>query len=124
TPGSVGPAPDRVRRRRGRFSASSGGYPLRQAATRGSGPENHHRPVSPMRELDRRAADTSTPVPGSTGPSARVGIVGAGRVGHALARGLEAAGRAVEGPLGRGEAPDAEVVLLCVPDSEIGAAAE
>jgi predicted short-subunit dehydrogenase-like oxidoreductase (DUF2520 family) len=52
-----------------------------------------------------------------------VAIVGAGRVGSALARALEAAGVEVVGPSGRGEAPRAEVALLCVPDGEIATAA-
>ena len=54
-----------------------------------------------------------------------VAIVGRGRGGTALAgaRGA-AAGVAVAGPLGRGEPARAEVVLLCVPDAEIEAAAE
>jgi predicted short-subunit dehydrogenase-like oxidoreductase (DUF2520 family) len=55
----------------------------------------------------------------------RVGIVGAGRVGTALARALRDAGATVEGPLGRGERPvGCDAILLCVPDGEIGAAAE
>jgi predicted short-subunit dehydrogenase-like oxidoreductase (DUF2520 family) len=52
-----------------------------------------------------------------------IAIVGAGRLGPALAASLEAVGVAVEGPLGRGAQPDAGVVLLCVPDGEIAAAA-
>jgi predicted short-subunit dehydrogenase-like oxidoreductase (DUF2520 family) len=41
-----------------------------------------------------------------------------------LSAALREAGRDVIGPLGRGERPSAaDVVLLCVPDSEIGAAA-
>jgi predicted short-subunit dehydrogenase-like oxidoreductase (DUF2520 family) len=52
-----------------------------------------------------------------------VAIVGAGRLGSALARALRAAEVAVEGPLGRGGAPSSDVVLLCVPDGEIPAAA-
>jgi predicted short-subunit dehydrogenase-like oxidoreductase (DUF2520 family) len=55
---------------------------------------------------------------------ARIGIVGRGRVGTALASGLRAAGYRVDGPAGRGEVPDGDVLLLCVPDSEIEAAAE
>jgi predicted dinucleotide-binding enzyme len=51
-------------------------------------------------------------------------IVGAGRLGHALAAALRAAGIEVDGPLGRGASPQADVVLLCVPDGEIRAAAE
>ncbi len=55
----------------------------------------------------------------------RVGIVGPGRVGTALARALRAAAVAVEGPLGRGERPErCDAILLCVPDGEIAAAAE
>jgi predicted short-subunit dehydrogenase-like oxidoreductase (DUF2520 family) len=55
----------------------------------------------------------------------RVGIVGRGRVGTALARALRDAGVEVEGPLGRGERPArCDAVVLCVPDSEIEAAAE
>jgi predicted short-subunit dehydrogenase-like oxidoreductase (DUF2520 family) len=48
-------------------------------------------------------------------------IVGAGRLGTALAAALTDAGVSVEGPLGRGaDGGDAGVVLLCVPDQEIG----
>ena len=51
-------------------------------------------------------------------------IVGRGRLGPALAAALDAAGRRVLGPLGRGaDGAGADVVLLCVPDAEIGAAA-
>lgn len=51
-------------------------------------------------------------------------IVGAGRLGRALARALDGAGIAVEGPLGRAATePDSEIVLLCVPDAEIANAA-
>jgi len=51
--------------------------------------------------------------------------VGAGRLGTALAPALRDAGVAVTGPLRRGEPvpPDAEAVLLCVPDRAIAAAA-
>jgi predicted short-subunit dehydrogenase-like oxidoreductase (DUF2520 family) len=53
-----------------------------------------------------------------------IAIVGAGRLGTALAAALRAGGFAVRGPLGRGQdVPDAKVVLLCVPDGEIAAAA-
>ena len=55
----------------------------------------------------------------------RVGLVGPGRVGTALARALRDAGVDVEGPLGRGERPmGCDAILLCVPDGEIAAAAE
>jgi predicted short-subunit dehydrogenase-like oxidoreductase (DUF2520 family) len=55
----------------------------------------------------------------------RVGIVGAGRVGSALATALREANVDVEGPLGRGERPEGcDAIVLCVPDAEIEAAAE
>jgi predicted short-subunit dehydrogenase-like oxidoreductase (DUF2520 family) len=55
----------------------------------------------------------------------RVGLVGPGRVGTALARALRDAGVQVEGPLRRGERPErCDAILLCVPDGEIAAAAE
>jgi predicted short-subunit dehydrogenase-like oxidoreductase (DUF2520 family) len=54
----------------------------------------------------------------------RVGVVGAGRVGTALAAALREAGVAVEGPAGRGEVPSGcDAIVLCVPDAEIEAAA-
>jgi predicted short-subunit dehydrogenase-like oxidoreductase (DUF2520 family) len=54
-----------------------------------------------------------------------VAVIGAGRVGRALAAALRQAGVEVEGPLGRGERPGtARAVILCVPDGEIPAAAE
>lgn len=69
-----------------------------------------------MRELDVPDPHTSL--------SGRVAVVGAGRMGTALADGLRAAGVLVSGPLGRdAEANDASVVLLAVTDSEIAAAA-
>lgn len=51
----------------------------------------------------------------------RVAIVGAGRLGTALAAALTREGVVVEGPLGRGERPSAavDIVLLCVPDAAI-----
>ena len=68
-----------------------------------------------MRELDRIASESTLE---------RCAIVGAGRLGHALAAALRDAGVEVEGPLGRGARPEAPVVLLTVPDGEIRAAAE
>jgi predicted short-subunit dehydrogenase-like oxidoreductase (DUF2520 family) len=63
-----------------------------------------------MRELDR--------IPHS------LAIVGAGRLGTALAAALRSKGLDVDGPLGRGAiAADADAVLLCVPDGAIAAAA-
>ena len=55
----------------------------------------------------------------------RVAIVGAGRLGTALAAAVADAGLVVEGPLRRGESPSpaASAVLLCVPDGRIEAAA-
>jgi predicted short-subunit dehydrogenase-like oxidoreductase (DUF2520 family) len=53
----------------------------------------------------------------------RVGVVGRGRLGTALAAGLRAAGVDVDGPAGRGEVPRGEAIVLCVPDAEIPAAA-
>lgn len=54
-----------------------------------------------------------------------VAVVGAGRLGTALAAALRAAGHDVAGPLRRGEAPrpGVGVVLLCVPDQAISDAA-
>lgn len=52
-----------------------------------------------------------------------IAVVGAGRLGTALAAALRASGLPVEGPLGRGADPRADAVLLCVPDGEIAAAA-
>jgi predicted short-subunit dehydrogenase-like oxidoreductase (DUF2520 family) len=52
-----------------------------------------------------------------------IAVIGAGRLGTALAAALRAAGLTVDGPLGRGAAPEAAIVLLCVPDGEIAAAA-
>lgn len=55
---------------------------------------------------------------------ARVAIVGDGRVGRAIGSALRNAGVEVQGPLGRGATgQDADLVLLAVPDAEIGAAA-
>jgi predicted short-subunit dehydrogenase-like oxidoreductase (DUF2520 family) len=70
-----------------------------------------------VRELDRRAADTHVRGPAS------LGIVGAGRLGTALAHALREAGYEVDGPAGRGEVPRGEAIVLCVPDSDIRAAA-
>jgi predicted short-subunit dehydrogenase-like oxidoreductase (DUF2520 family) len=57
-------------------------------------------------------------------PDGFVDIIGRGRMGEALASALERAGVPVRGPLGRGATGEgAAVVLLCVPDREIGSAA-
>ena len=52
-----------------------------------------------------------------------VGVVGAGRLGTALASALAATGVIVDGPSGRNESPDGDAIVLCVPDAEIPAAA-
>lgn len=60
-------------------------------------------------------------------PRLRLAIVGGGLLGTALASGLTAAGHEVTGPLGRdyvaADVCAADVVLLCVPDDQIAAAA-
>src|SRR5918997_1021967 len=62
---------------------------------------------------------------GPTSQMSRIAIIGRGRLGTALTAALRAAGRPVEGPLGRGEppSPGTAAVLLCVPDSEIASVA-
>jgi predicted short-subunit dehydrogenase-like oxidoreductase (DUF2520 family) len=70
-----------------------------------------------MWELER---DSSSDTPAYT----RLAVVGRGRLGSALAVAFAQAGYTVLGPLGRGaDGRGADAVLLCVPDSEIGAAA-
>lgn len=87
------------------------------------GPRSHHHSFDHadrylgMRELER---ETSV----DKHPCARVSVIGRGRLGHALTPALRAAGYEVDGPLGRGaDGANADVVLLCVPDAEIAAAA-
>jgi len=52
-------------------------------------------------------------------------VIGGGRLGRTLVAALRTAGWPVDGPLGRGEQPGAgaAIVLLCVPDAQIAAAA-
>lgn len=70
-----------------------------------------------MWELER---ETTTPALARL----RCAIVGAGRLGRAMASGLHEAGFTIEGPLGReARCPDADVVILAVPDAEIANAA-
>lgn len=71
-----------------------------------------------MRELERESSSVATPC--------RLTLVGQGRLGHALGHALEAVPEfEVEGPLGHGaDGTGADVVLLCVPDRAIAAAAE
>jgi predicted short-subunit dehydrogenase-like oxidoreductase (DUF2520 family) len=53
-----------------------------------------------------------------------IAVIGAGRLGGAMAAALAAAGLRVNGPLGRGaDGAGSDAVLLCVPDGEIAAAA-
>src|SRR3954452_15798279 len=68
-----------------------------------------------MRELDRIASESILE---------RYAIVGAGRLGHALAAALRDAGLEGEGPLGRGARAEAPVVLSPVPDAKLRAAAK
>ncbi|WP_091229058.1 Rossmann-like and DUF2520 domain-containing protein [Microbacterium sp. 3J1] len=57
-------------------------------------------------------------------PDTTIAVIGAGRLGGVLARALRAAGFDVRGPLRREDrAPDADIALLCVPDSAIPAVA-
>jgi predicted short-subunit dehydrogenase-like oxidoreductase (DUF2520 family) len=65
--------------------------------------------------MDLRTSSSSRPA---------VGVVGAGRLGSALARGLRDAGWEVDGPVGRDTVPRGQAIVLCVPDAEIPAAAE
>ena len=73
--------------------------------------------------MERTAADTPSDEPACAGP-ARVGVVGAGRLGTALAEALRASGCEVDGPVGREAVPAGEAIVLCVPDAEIPAAAD
>jgi predicted short-subunit dehydrogenase-like oxidoreductase (DUF2520 family) len=70
-----------------------------------------------MRELDLPPSDDSI-------DRLRVAVIGAGRLGRALVPALTAAGVRVQGAFGRDASVDGfDVVLLCVPDGEIAAAA-
>ncbi len=54
----------------------------------------------------------------------RTAVLGQGRMGTALTTAMQRAGLAVEGPLGRdADLSSAELVILCVPDGQIDAAA-
>src|SRR6476646_2358759 len=75
-----------------------------------------------MRELER-IADHSHP--SLLRDATAVAVVGRGRMGNALAAALTEAGYRVGEPARRGQVPEhAGAILLCVPDSEIAAAAE
>jgi predicted short-subunit dehydrogenase-like oxidoreductase (DUF2520 family) len=74
-----------------------------------------------MRELERTA---DHPHPPLSRDVAAIAVVGAGRMGRALAAALAEAGYETGEPLRRGEMPHrADAMLLCVPDSEISTAA-
>ena len=75
-----------------------------------------------MRELERQSDDTRPRLEALGGPT-RIGVVGRGRLGRALASALAAAGYEVVGPAGRDELPAGEAIVLCVPDREIEVAA-
>ncbi len=65
--------------------------------------------------------DSDPKLPAGTTLVRRTAIVGAGRLGTALAAALSGAGLRVDGPFGRGATLPAGVdaVLLCVPDAQI-----
>ena len=92
-------------------------------------PDTHsplRRLVSPMRELERNPIHRAAPRAGGRALPA-LAVIGAGRAGGSIAGAAAAAGLDVR-LAGRAEAREAcgaaEAVLLCVPDQEIGAAAE
>ena len=84
-----------------------------------------HRSPHPHESRTVPAADDQAPLDEDAVTGAVVAIVGNGRLGSALADALRTGGLDVRGPHGRGydgtEVPD--IVLLCVPDREIGNAA-
>jgi len=69
--------------------------------------------------------DSDSTLTAGTVPVRHVAVVGAGRMGHALARALTGGGLDVAGPLRRDETlpPHADAVLLAVPDAQIETAA-
>src|SRR5262245_50149435 len=75
-----------------------------------------------MRELERLDRHPNgLPLPAGT---TTVAVIGAGRLGTALAAALAEAGHKVDGPHGRGATGEgADVVILAVPDAQIAAAA-
>lgn len=75
-----------------------------------------------MRELERMTSHTPSNAPAPPVIES-VGLVGRGRLGTAMARALSSAGYAVDGPVGRDTVPTGELILLCVPDAAIPAAA-
>jgi len=96
------------------------------AVTRDAGTDPRTYSTDPI-DRDRHPAEggwTEMTTEPDVGCPARCAVVGAGRVGTALAAALRAAGITVDGPLGRDEpVPDDVPVILCVPDAQIAAAA-
>src|SRR5437763_3005324 len=74
-------------------------------------------PTSPhqMQEPERQSAAAF----GADVDLTWVGVVGRGRLGTTLAPALRMAGYRVDGPARRGEVPNGNVLLLCVPDDAI-----
>lgn len=78
-----------------------------------------------MRELERDSSPGEPAQLSGRPKPLTLAIVGAGRLGSALAAALAEAGYPVNGPLPRGATGlGADAVLLCVPDGEIATAAE
>jgi predicted short-subunit dehydrogenase-like oxidoreductase (DUF2520 family) len=77
-----------------------------------------------LRELERDSLSNAHGRAHGAAGRPCLAIVGDGRLGRALTGAFRAAGYAVDGPLRRGaDGAGADVVLLCVPDAEIAAAA-
>src|SRR3954452_10756098 len=75
-----------------------------------------------MRELERTPDHPHPPLSRDT---TAIAVVGAGRMGSAMTAALAESGYDAGRPHLRGEVPEgADAILLCVPDSEIAAAAE
>jgi predicted short-subunit dehydrogenase-like oxidoreductase (DUF2520 family) len=78
-------------------------------------------------DRDRHPAEggwTEMSTDNDVGRPSQCAVVGAGRIGTALASAFRAAGIDVDGPLGRDDAvPPTGPVLLCVPDAQIRVAA-
>jgi predicted short-subunit dehydrogenase-like oxidoreductase (DUF2520 family) len=75
-----------------------------------------------MRELERDSTNLHPPI--TPRALTRVAVVGRGRLGTTMAAALRDAGYDSGEPAGRGEAPEADAIVLCVPDAEIASAAE
>src|SRR4051794_8652925 len=122
-------------RRDGRQAGRRCVHPARAGRERGILTGGHHPPrgwtrrtrPEVVQDRDRHPTKggwTEMSIDTDVGCPAGCTILGAGRVGTALAAALHVAGIAVEGPLGRGEVPTTDApVLLCVPDAQIAVAA-